>query len=60
MVGQGDKCINEEERKKRYLAAHQRYNTKIYYCKECNKKILLCNKARHKSTRKHIRNMNNK
>ena len=49
---QGKKCVNEEERRERYLTAQLRYATKPYTC-TCGRSILLGNKSKHLKSKIH-------
>ena len=42
----GERCVNEEERRERYLTAQLRYATKLYTC-ICGRTIQIGNKSKH-------------
>ena len=50
---QGKRCINEEEKRERYLAAQLRYSSKLWTC-DCGRTILKGNKTNHLRSKIHI------
>ena len=50
---QGNRCINEEEKRERYLAAQLRYSSKPWTC-DCGRTILKGNKTKHLRSKIHI------
>ena len=56
---QGKKYDNEEDKRKGYLEAQRRYNSKKWKCLFCNKTLSLSNKAQHLKTKIHIHNEDN-
>ena len=56
IVKQGKKCVNEEEKRERYLAAQLRYATKPYTC-ACGRIVQKGHKSKHLKSKIHLRSL---
>jgi hypothetical protein len=54
MHRQGQRCVNEEERRVRYLAVQLRYATQEWQCDVCNTLLLRGNKSNHLKSKRHL------
>jgi hypothetical protein len=53
---QGKKCVNEEEKRERYLTAQLRYATRPYTC-TCGRTVQIGNKSKHLKSKIHLRSL---
>lgn len=48
----------QEERKQRILISKRNWAKQLWYCEQCDVKIRIDHKSRHKKSDKHISNLN--